>query len=182
MKSKVKPQRKRNRLTEYDYSQAGYYFVTICTKNRENYFGEIKDTAMECNSVGVVTKKCFEDIPEHFNLVAIDQYIIMPNHIHGILVIHHPGAVGTNHGWSQRNRNMELLPKVISQFKSSVTRLVRQQCENVPFAWQKSYYDHIIRSDNDLHRIRAYIRRNPLKWSLDKENSLRRREQEREQE
>lgn len=162
--------KKANRLNNYDYSQAGYYFVTICTKERINYFGEIEKETMQSNNMGLIAKQCWQVIPEHFPNTALDEFVVMPNHIHGIVIIHHQ-PVGNADLRSLRNDRSKMgLSKIIHGFKSTVTRIVHQSTENHPFAWQKSFHDHIVRNDEALHRIRAYIQHNPLKWALDKDN------------
>ena len=170
--------RKPNRLQNYEYSQTGYYLVTICTQDRVNYFGEIEKGRMRLNDIGQIVTDCWRAIPDHLHNTALDEFVVMPNHIHGIIVIkdNNPlrdngDGVGNNDRCSLRNaRNMELLPKIISQYKSSVTRMVRKRWNNHSFGWQKSFYDHVIRNDEDLYRIRAYIQNNPLNWELDKNN------------
>jgi len=164
------PHRKKNRLPEYDYSQVGYYFITICTKDRECYFGKIKNGKMNLNEIGKLSRKYWKEIPKHFPFVELDEYVVMPNHIHGIIIIDNDNNVGDNHGCPLQNRNMELLPKIISQYKSSVTRQIRKQFDYYIFAWQKSFYDHIIRNEKSLFKIQNYIIYNPLKWDLEKNN------------
>lgn len=208
--------RKPIRLREFDYSNGAFYYVTICTKNREEFFGKIENDDMILNKYGQIAKDLWIEIPNHFSNCVIDEFIIMPNHIHGILIIDHysvnnnmnnrnndmnnrnnhgcslqnnHGNVGNNDRCSpknvnqnvgnndcctpnsnQKNRNMELIPKIISQFKSSVTREIRKIYDDYNFGWQKSYYDHIIRNDNSLMKIRHYIKYNPFKWNEDENN------------
>ena len=170
--------RKPNRLKDYDYSQTGYYLITICTQDRVNYFGEIEKEQIQLSDIGQIVTDCWRAIPIHFRNTALDEFVVMPNHIHGIIVIKGNNSlqddgngVGNNDRCSLRNaRNMQLLPKIISQYKSSVTRMVRRQWNNHSFGWQKSFYDHVIRNNQDLHRARTYIQNNPLSWALDKNN------------
>ena len=137
---------------------------------------------MKLSNVGQIAAKCWRDIPDHFDNTVLDEFIVMPNHIHGILVIkgNHfltgdNQNVGNNDRYSlRRPRNMQLLPKVISQYKSSVTRRLRKQFINHPFRWQRSFYDHVIRDDESLDDIRAYIKNNPQNWALDEENPVNR--------
>ena len=133
---------------------------------------------MKLNDIGRTVTDCWRAIPDHFRNTALDEFVVMPNHIHGIIVIKDNDPLRDD-GDSARNndrcslpkpRNMELLPKIISQYKSSVTRIIRKQRNNHSFGWQKSFYDHVIRNDEDLYRIRAYIQNNPLNWELDKNN------------
>ena len=180
MKQKILPKplkhRKLNRLNWYDYSQNGWYFVTICTKDRKEWFGEIQSQKMILNKIGNIVKKCFLEIPEHFSDVKLDEYVVMPNHIHGIIVINK--SVGNSHGHSlQKNewhcqRMKMTLPNVINGFKSSATRIIRQKHDNFLFVWQKSFHDHIIRNEKSLNNIHQYIINNPLKWETDENNPV----------
>ncbi len=172
-----KRNRKPNRLQNYDYSQAGYYFVTICTQNRANFLGKIEKAQMKLSHIGQIVTDCWQAIPKHFHDTALDEFIAMPNHIHGIIVIksndllrNDNDNVGHNDRYALRARNMQLLPKVISQYKSSVTRIVHKQLIECPFRWQRSFYDHVIRDEKSLNTIRTYIQNNPLNWELDKDN------------
>lgn len=167
------PNRKPQRLQDFDYSTDGAYFITICTANRAHYFGTIQNSVMQFNTCGAIATQCWQDIPKHFPAVHLDTYVIMPNHVHGILWIDNAVPVGNCHGNSlQRNfcRRFQLIPVIISQFKSSVTRTIRKQYADLPFAWQKSFHDHIIRSDDELNRVREYIHTNPANWVRDENN------------
>ncbi|HLD26663.1 MAG TPA: transposase [Patescibacteria group bacterium] len=169
-------QRKPNRLRQYDYSQNGWYFVTICTKDKEEYFGQIKQSKMIMTDVGNIARKLWFEITKHFDMTSLDEFIVMPNHIHGIIVIgDNREIVGNRHACSLQNneyikRNHQLLFTIIGSFKSAVSKIVRQQllCS---FQWQRSFYDHIIRNEQSLHKIREYIQLNPLKWSEDENNN-----------
>ena len=165
--------RKANRLQHYDYSQAGYYFVTICTQHRVNYFGEMEGNQIQLSHIGKIATDCWRNIPEHFHNTALDEFVVMPNHIHGIVVIKGNDLVGNNDRCSLRkNRNMAALPKIISQYKSSTTRIIRKQFANHPFGWQRSFYDHVIRGEQSLDDVREYIQNNPLNWELDENNPV----------
>jgi REP element-mobilizing transposase RayT len=170
-------ERKKIRLKGYDYSQSGYYFVTICTKNREEWFGKVENETMRLSQFGEVAKNFWVEIPEHFKEVKTDEFSVMPNHLHGILIIE--GRVGNAYLRShQRNafmhslqdRTKMLLPKIIQQYKASVTHRINDLQNDIPFQWQKSFYDRVIQNENELSRIRKYIQNNPLKWDLDREN------------
>lgn len=93
-------QRKPNRLSHYDYSQNGYYFITICTKNREDFFGQIQHATMQLNHLGEIAQTCWLNIPNHFPNTQIDEFIIMTNHVHGIVIIQNPSSVGNRHACS----------------------------------------------------------------------------------
>ena len=166
--------RKPNRLKDYDYSQTGYYLVTICTQDRVNYFGGIEKGQMRLSDIGQIITDCWRRIPEHFRNTALDEFVVMPNHIHGIVVIVGNADLRSlpRDGTPPQNtdRSKMYLSKIVHGFKSSVTRMVRKQWNNHGFGWQKSFYDHVIRNDEDLHRVRAYIQNNPLNWELDKNN------------
>ncbi|MBI4721508.1 MAG: transposase [Candidatus Stahlbacteria bacterium] len=162
-----KKQRKIIRLKEYDYSQVGYYFVTICTKDRELYF--------ENKELREVAHEFWLEIPRHFQNVKLDERVIMPNHLHGIIIIENVN-VGTDYNLSlqKQNKFQNVIPKslsyIIAGYKSAVTRDIHKN-PNIPFfAWQPRYYEHIIRDEESLNKIREYIIENPLKWDLDAEN------------
>jgi REP element-mobilizing transposase RayT len=171
-------ERKLNRLKDYDYSKNGYYFVTVCTKNREEWFGRIDGDELRLNEFGDIAKNFWAEITGHFERVGIDEFSVMPNHVHGILIIEED-MVGNAYMRSNqrnafmhslRNRTKMLLSKIIQQYKASVTRKINS-LENVfHFGWQKSFYDHVIRNDRSLDNLRQYITSNPLKWELDIEN------------
>ena len=162
--------RKANRLKDYDYSQNGFYFVTICTKNRKEYFGKINDGEMVLNDYGEIANQLWLEIPDHFEDIILDESVIMPNHLHGIIIIDSDEEpVGNRHACSlQEGRQYQKLPVVMGSYKSAVTREINQIHNE--FNWQKSFYDHIIRNDKSLHRIRKQIHYNPLKWDYDQEN------------
>jgi REP element-mobilizing transposase RayT len=186
--------RKLNRLTGYDYCQDGWYFITICAKNREHFFGKIINDKMRLSPIGAVTQKCWQEIPKHFPNVNLDEFIIMPNHIHGIINIVGNNAGNNNycslqrrnnnHGGEQKCREQIFLfptaavwqtkwarsvSSVVRGFKIGVTKWCRQNNYQY-FVWQKSFYDHIIRNEKSLNKIREYIINNPLKWDLDRNN------------
>lgn len=153
------------RLKNWDYSSPGYYFVTICTRNFQPFFGEIIDGVMRLTPVGEIVHRFWSEIPEHFPNIGLDEFVIMPNHMHGIIIIHE--CVETQHAASLPKPGS--LSTIIRSYKSAVTRWARRNAYP-KFAWQSRFYDHIIRSDESLHEIRSYIRHNPLKWDLDKYN------------
>jgi putative transposase len=155
------PSRKSTRLPTYDYSQAGAYFVTISAYNRQCIFGEILNSEMGLSSVGQVVEECWKEVPEHYCHVEIDEHVVMPNHFHGILMIHDV-------------RKPVTLGNIVGSFKSSVTRLVKRlDRENIgpqKTVWQRGYFEHVIRNDDDLAKIREYIAGNSLEWDKDEEN------------
>lgn len=158
--------RKSMRLKEYDYSQAGYNFVTISSHNRTHLFGKIVNNKIELNEFGRIVDDCIKIIPQHFEYASIDYYCIMPNHVHLILIIN--DKVGSRHACSLQlnvqSRNHQALPVIIGSLKSAVTKLIHRIDSNINNMWQKSYYEHIIRNEKELYVIRKYIEYNPLNW------------------
>lgn len=137
-----------HRLKNYDYSSNGAYFITICTKNRQHFFGEILEGKMILNDRGNAVQKCWKDIPKHFPFALLDAFVIMPNHIHGILCIKEKNSSKllqkpkVSHGTSQT------VGSIIRGFKIGVTKYCRQNTD-VFQVWQANYYDHIIRDENE---------------------------------
>jgi len=174
MEKRGNQNRKSIRLEDYDYSSAGYYFVTIVTHKRVTIFGSVKDGSVSLNNVGKLVEDLWNEIPLHFPYVTIDQHIIMPNHIHGILIIN---DVGARHA-SPLQDNSELKPQklgvIIGSFKSAVTKSVHDLgFLSQEKLWQRNYYEHIIRDMRDYDKIYNYIKFNPINWSLDEENPER---------
>jgi REP element-mobilizing transposase RayT len=160
-------ERKRIRLKSYDYSQDGYYFVTICAENREEWFGKVEKEEMILNQYGKIVNQCWDDLPNHYLNCSLDTFVIMPNHIQGIIVIHNDNTVGNGlkpfptHGLSE----------MIRGFKTFSSRKINGEIKSDnKFQWQKSFYDHVIRNEKSLHNLRHYITFNSLKWELDIEN------------
>jgi len=179
-----KHHRRSIRLKGYDYSQSGVYFVTICLKDTECLLGIIQNGKMILNGHGNIIHDEWNRTADIRNNVELDEFVIMPNHIHGIIVIKNDdnvgeyGIVGATGPVAPTNgpivhAQKRLLPNslgsIIGQFKSVVTKKIRKM--GLPdLKWQRNYYEHIIRDENELNRIRKYIIENPLKWSDDKYN------------
>ena len=161
-------ERKLNRLAGFDYSTGGYYFVTICTKNRINCFGNIVDGQMILNTHGQIVKHQWIWLQKQYKYVELDEYVIMPNHIHGIIIIDDT-FVGNSRDCSLQINKQKIkpLPELIGAFKTTSSKLIHQAGLN-KFEWQKSFYDHIIRNEISLFNIRKYIKDNTLKWELDR--------------
>ena len=160
------------RLKDYDYSQAGAYFVTICTRDREGLFGEIAEGLMRLSPFGEIVGACWHDLPHHYPHVALDAFVIMPNHIHGIIVLADPTVVGAGFKPAPTMVNKRhRLTEIIRAFKTFSSRRINEShgTPGTP-VWQRNYYEHVIRNENDLDEVRKYIMNNPLKWDLDKEN------------
>jgi len=166
-------ERKRNRLKEYDYSNAGYYFVTICVNDRNNYFGKIEGTKCVLNQFGKTIKQILENIPVLYPYVTIDYYVIMPNHIHVIFIIDPSDNVSvvTGRDLSPMNRlkpKIKSLSEIIGAFKTMTSKELHKM-SLADFKWQRSFYDRIIRSEKELYQIRNYIEQNPLSFEIEKE-------------
>ena len=200
-----KHHRRSIRLDGYDYSQPCIYFITLCTYNRECLFGEILNGEMRLNEFGKIANQCWLEIPNHFPQTQLDEYIIMPDHIHGIIVLNdfvgvqNVGAkivgakiVGTKNVGAKNfsplpmptpeptplpmpTREQNITPfrspsktigSIIRGFKIGVTKWFRQNTD-IYVVWQRNFYEHIIRNEVELNRIRQYIIDNPKKWKTD---------------
>ena len=164
--------RKSNRLKDYDYSRNGYYFVTICVKDRQELFGTVENNQMILNDLGKIAERCWIDLPNHYMNCALDEFTIMPNHIHGIVVI--DDELLTNHvvtGLKPVTTKNHSLSEVIRGFKTFSSRRINELNPALLFRWQRSFYDHIIRNEKSLEKIREYVVYNPLKWELDRNNT-----------
>jgi REP element-mobilizing transposase RayT len=154
------------RLREWDYSNPWWYYVTINTKEHEEYFGKIENGNMILNELGGKAEICWEEIPNHFPQVELDYFVIMPNHLHGIIIIN--TNVETRHASSLQNKKLTL-SNIVGSFKSAVTKSAHEK-GSINFSWQPRFYDRIIRNEKELFNIRKYIEQNPLKWELEKDN------------
>ena len=164
------------RLRKYDYSQPGAYFVTICTADRQCIFGEIMDGEMQLNKNGIIVAEQWAGLPSHHANVSLDEFVIMPNHIHGIICLSDTSQSSVGAGFqpahsSPPTKSNHGLPEITRGFKtySSLTINRLRGTSGKP-VWQRNYYEHVVRTENDLHAIRKYIVENPLKWELDPEN------------
>lgn len=183
------------RLSSWNYGWNGAYFVTICTQNREPFFGEISSKKMHLSEIGKIADTCWQDIPNHFPFVQLGEFIVMPNHVHGIIIIDKPndGTVETQDFTTENipkfNPNSETqdfaslpnlkqtpqnefgpqsknLASIIRGFKIGVTKNTRKIRSD--FKWQSRFHDHIIRNEESFQRISEYIRVNPTNWKKDK--------------
>ncbi|HHT9135222.1 MAG TPA: transposase [Candidatus Avalokitesvara rifleensis] len=174
----LQPLRRRSiRLKGYDYSQAGAYFITICVKDRKCLLGEVIDGEIILSAIGKIIEKCWVEIPKHFPHVQLDRYVIMPNHIHGIIeILGNYVGVEDIQPLQRINRYQKVIPKslgsVVRGFKVGVVKWCRQN-QYKHFAWQRNYYEHILRNKDELNCIREYIINNPLHWQFDRENARR---------
>ena len=177
-----------SRLQSWDYKWNGAYFITICTHNRAHYFGDINDNKMELSNIGVLADVLLDETKNHTQNVKLGPFVIMPNHVHAILILNndltndgndHCGGnvVETLHATSlptnPHNEKMAIISPekgsistVIRSYKSAVTRHAHRL--GYDFSWQTRFYDHIIRNEKSFNHIREYINTNPQKWDDDK--------------
>ena len=166
------------RLPGYDYTQAGTYFVTVVTRNPVSVFGKVTDDRMVRNELGRITYECWDAISEHIPGVTCGEFVIMPNNIHGITIL--PDTVGAQHAAPlppppRGNVQSGSLGAIVRSYKSAVTRRINAARDGpgTPI-WQRNYYEHVIRTEDELDRVVRYIAENPAGWIEDPENPLRR--------
>ncbi len=187
--------RKFTRLKEYDYSQAGAYFVTFVAWHRECLFGEMVNEEMKLNDAGKIVQREWPELPKRFRYIELGAFVVMPNHFHGILIFHEP-AGATRQGLTITSSGNKPAPNtthadvegsplphgpkpaslgaIVAQFKSRVTkRLWKTPFLNSTPIWQRNYYEHIIRDERDLQNKTDYIEANPILWDEDDENPSR---------
>ncbi|MBB6611046.1 hypothetical protein H7F15_08360 [Pontibacter sp. Tf4] len=163
------------RLANWDYSSHGLYFVTICTKDKQHYFGDITQViqqepqeiaSLRKTDIGNIAHKLWEEIPVHFPFVQLDEFIVMPNHMHGILFLNRPEYEQWQpNRFGPQSRN---LASVIRGYKVAVKKYAT--INQIEFGWQSRYYDRVIRSEKELCNIRNYIFNNPANWQAEKNN------------
>ena len=146
------PKRKQNRLSCYDYRNPGYYFITICTQDKENLFWISTNTDNpKLTEIGLIVEQCISKIPEIYPMIHLDNYVVMPNHVHLILYLEgheeHPDGPS--------------IPNVVGGMKWAASKTAKQKI------WQNNFHDHIIRNERDYQRIWQYIEDNPRKWKDD---------------
>jgi len=185
--------RRSIRLQGYDYTQAGAYFVTICAQGRECLFGEIAGAGpcvcpgfrtccsdapskMRLNAAGMMTQQIWQEMPEYYPGVALDAFVVMPNHIHGIVILAGQGQTsGQQHGQAQGPA--PTLPDIVRQYKTLTMKRYAdgvRQCGWRPFPgrlWQRNYWERVIRDEEELQAVREYIQNNPARWAEDQLNA-----------
>ena len=187
------PRRRHLRLLGFDYSGESAYFVTICTRNRECLLGDVMKGKMRLNELGRMVQTVWDRLPERFPTVELAAFVVMPNHVHGILVVGAALAppkrrkvwagLALSQGGAASSAPTRFasttLGNVLRAFKSisaiSVNRLLSRSGQPL---WQRTYYEHVIRDEESLNRLREYIATNPLRWELDRENPGRKGEDE----
>jgi putative transposase len=159
------------RLPNFDYTQPGAYFITINSYNRINLFGKTADNSVILNEFGLIASSCWQEIPKHFPFTELDEFIVMPNHLHGIIWIisedpNNSGdtacRVSTDFQQEKFGKSVKgSIPTIIRSHKSAVTRLIRKSNKGMR-VWQSNYYEHVLRNNDDLDKTREYIHHNAL--------------------
>jgi putative transposase len=180
--------RKHVRLSGFDYRDNYAYFVTICTGHRECVFGDVIDGALRPSRRGLVVTQCWQDIPKHHPFVELDAFVVMPNHIHGILLFTGGREEATQASQLQTPPRVAATPAsprpanahgpmskslgaVVGSFKAAISRSINRLRPGAAVGlWQPNYYEHVIRNDRARDAIGEYILSNPDRWNLDEEN------------
>ena len=159
----------------WDYTLPGSYFVTICTLGKKLYFGRVENAIVNLSPIGEYADACWREVPQHHEHIDIDEFVVMPNHIHAIVIIGGPERLPELRKREKFKRVAELngvrpkansLGAVVGSFKSVVTQWCEAQ--RMEFEWQPKFHDRIIRGKNSLKAVREYIRDNPANWCKDK--------------
>ena len=176
----AKLQRRSIRIKGYDYRSPSGYFITLVTQGGVRLSGEMLDGEMHLSNMGQIADECWRLIPGHYPQVELDAFAIMPNHVHGIIILDERAATLSPHVGAQHVAPLRphvksgSLGAIIRAYKASVTRQIGREHGGPPDIWQRNYYEHIIRDDGDYKRIRLYCESNPLNWVDDDENTERR--------
>ncbi|MBI1837327.1 MAG: transposase [Flavobacteriia bacterium] len=174
------------RLQSWDYSSKGFYFITICTQNREHFFGKIEGGKMVLSEIGKLAEKYWIEIPNQFSFIKLHEFVVMQNHVHGILEIKNDNNMGLNGCGDAINRVSTTIPIGINggfsgiknpMFHENISRVIRWykgRCSfemrkiHTDFQWQKLFHDHIIRNQQSFENISRYIINNPKNWKEDR--------------
>lgn len=164
------------RLRTWDYSNPSWYYVTLNVRNHREYFGDIRKGKMCLNEFGSIAEMCWKGIPVYFGNAAIDYFVVMPNHVHGIIIIESKDvACNVSTDNPEKNVMSKISPlkgslsAIVRSYKSAVSKLIHDIGGN-EFSWQSRFFERIIRNEQELFNIRQYIEQNPFKWSIEKEN------------
>jgi REP element-mobilizing transposase RayT len=168
--------RRSIRIPGYDYSQSGAYFVTICVNKRQGLLGNIVNNQILLNPFGKIAETSWQWLSQAYDYVELDEWVIMPNHLHGIIFISPDNIISTDCRGGSRTAptgesRIKPLGRLIGAFKTITTKQINfaRKTRGAPF-WQRNFYEHVIRDDLSLNRIREYVVTNPLQWDLDREN------------
>jgi len=172
-----KHHRRSHRLRGYDYTSPGAYFVTICVDSRECVLGSIDETGeMHHSSLGRIARKSWQWLATQYNYLMLDCFVVMPNHVHGILIItdDEPNQGDSVKGGSRTApTRRKPLGRLVGAFKTVSTKSINQELDTPGEKfWQRDFYDHIIRNDKELSSIRGYVYYNPKQWAADRDNPV----------
>ena len=162
------------RLPDYDYSQPGAYFVTLCVAGRRCIFGGIADGEMRLNQIGKFVTEQWAGLSNHYRNAVVDAFVIIPNHIHGIVHLTDASTVSVGAGFQPAHaadptKPPHGLPEIIRGFKTYTARIINQHANTSGQpVWQRNYYEHVVRTEGDLDGIRRYIVENPMNWAEDR--------------
>ncbi len=160
--------RRSIRVKGYDYSQAGAYFITMCVRERECLLGEVVDGKVQPSGIGAVVEACWRDLPRHYAHVDLGEFVIMPNHVHGIIILTSDVGDNVGAGFKPAPTKRHGLTEVVRAFKTFSTRRINVLRETPGLQlWQRNYYERIIRDEAELGRISQYIVDNPARWLED---------------
>jgi REP element-mobilizing transposase RayT len=160
--------RKKLRLPDFDYSMPGAYFVTICTQNKQCLFGAIKNGKMKLNPNGEIVQSSWIDLPNHYAGINNDVFAVMPNHVHGIIIIHDENRRSGSKPDPTKKHPISEIVRAFKTYSSRNINVLRNTPSSV--VWQRGYYEHVIRDEEDFQEIGGYITYNPTKWDNDTEN------------
>jgi len=178
MSSTNRPNRKSPRLPEFDYTQPGAYFVTVVVKNWQCILGKVINEVVRLSTEGQIVLQVWKQIPEHHKNVELDEFVIMPNHLHGIIWLKEDidSRVGVQHAAPLPKKKYKgpfsrSLGAIVRSFKSAATKQINQ-LNHTPGSslWQRNYFDRVIRNEDELYNTRLYIQSNPSLWYKDEEN------------
>jgi putative transposase len=158
------------RLKEYDYSRPGAYFLTVCVNRHRCLFGEVSEDEVRLSDGGRIVWECWGDLPRHYPHVQTDAFVVMPNHVHGIIVLTRTNVrAGLRPAPTGSDVALHGLPEIVRALKSFSARRINE-LQRTPGAWiwQRGYYERVVRNEEELNRIRRYIADNPARWSDDK--------------
>ena len=171
------PGRRSTRLKDHDYSTPGAYFITVCTQDRLLLFGRVIDGKMAANRLGSVVEGCWIRLPDHYDNVILDAFVLMPNHIHGVVIIQEERTV-VGAGFKPAlsvdvSPKRHALPEIVRAFKTFSARKINEMRASPGSpVWQRGFYEHVIRNEDELDKVRTYIMDNPSKWSEDIDNPV----------
>ena len=170
--------RRSVRLRGYDYAGRGVYFTTICAHQNKTLFGTVLAGEIRLSRIGLIVEECLLALPSHFPGVLLDSYVVMPNHLHGLIVIgvgaQHAAPLRPQEGAARRAVRVRSLGAIVRSLKAAVTKRVNELYQSPGrVLWQRNYYEHIVRPGKEIDVLRSYILENPARWACDRHNPQR---------